>query len=199
MRLLGGPMSAPSKMVFTGLLSGSTVSHFCQRELQPSLLCCLSVGVLASCFAMKHGPAPHTSGGTLACCHIIAMLAVPLWCINGSVDMWLLDGPTSAPSKMVLMGLLFGSTVSHFCQRELQPSLFYCLSVGVLAPCFTMNTGQLHTCQRYTSILPHSGNVGCAALMQSSSVALSCIHSSSIPDRRNVIVLNPNLGGLLCI
>ena len=37
--------------------------------------------------------------------------------------MRLLGGSTSAPSMMVLMGLLLMSTVSHFCQRELQPSI----------------------------------------------------------------------------
>ena len=33
-----------------------------------------------------------------------------------------------------------------------------CLSVGVLVPHFLISTGQLHTCQGYTSMLPHSGN-----------------------------------------
>ena len=42
---------------------------------------------------------------------------------KGSVGMRLLSGSMPAPSKMVLMGPLLRSTVSHLWQRELQPSI----------------------------------------------------------------------------
>ena len=44
-------------------------------------------------------------------------------CSNGSVDMRLLGRSVSVPTKVMLMGLLLMSTVSHFCHRELQPSI----------------------------------------------------------------------------
>ena len=74
MWLLGGPMSAPSKMVLMGPLSGSTVSHFFVKE-SSSLAFVLSLSwSVGSVLRHEHGPAPCMSGGTLACCHIVAML-----------------------------------------------------------------------------------------------------------------------------
>ena len=42
---------------------------------------------------------------------------------KGSVGMRLLSGSMPAPSKMMLMGPLLRSTISHLWQRELQPSI----------------------------------------------------------------------------
>ena len=77
MQLLGGSISAPSKMVLMGPLLMSTISRFWQRELQPSI-CAASQWSVGSTLSHKHGPAPHMSGGTPATCHIAAMLAVAL-------------------------------------------------------------------------------------------------------------------------
>jgi len=62
MRLLGGPTSAPSKVVLTGPLVMSTVSHFCfQRELQPCI-CAVSRWSVGSMLPHKYRPTPHMSG-----------------------------------------------------------------------------------------------------------------------------------------
>jgi len=86
-----------------------------------------------------------------------------------------------------------GAALDEHCQSFFvteNSSLAYVLSlIGVLALCLLTSTGWLHTCQGHTSMLPHSGNVGCAALMQSLSVALAAIAASPF---LNVIVLSPN-------
>ena len=94
--------------------------------------------------------------------------------------------------KVVQMGLLSWSPFNHFLSKR----------AFVLSLSWSVGSVLCHEhgpAPHMSSMLPHSGNVVCAALMQSSSVALSCIRSISIPDRRNVIVLSPNSGRLLCI
>ena len=53
-------------------------SFFCHRVLQLSICAVSQLECWFRANTYKHGPAPHMSGGTLACYHTVTMLAVPL-------------------------------------------------------------------------------------------------------------------------
>jgi len=86
MRILGGSISVPSKVVLTGPLLMSTVNHFYfQRELQPCI-CAVSQWSVGSMLLHKHGPAPHMSGhasmlphsGNVGCAELIFLALAAL-------------------------------------------------------------------------------------------------------------------------
>ena len=52
---------------------------FVKESSSPAFVLSLSWSV-GSTLSHKHGPAPHMSEDTPACCYIVAMLVVPLWC-----------------------------------------------------------------------------------------------------------------------
>ena len=82
------------------------------------------------------------------------------------------------PLKMMLMGPLFMSTGSYFCQRELQPSIYAESQLECWLRACSYALASSTYVRGHTSMLPHYGYVGCAVLMQSSPVALATITTS---------------------